>query len=326
MYRETLNTWEERAVVGSPIPPDLRHPRVSEVFTAGDQFLMFTGRGKRDDGSLFNHVEVRAPSGEIIDAIELDYEGYLNTTANDCAIVHRDDIARIYSPDATLVAVFSFKDLPEIQAMIGARKQYYRELGLPFGFSREDAITKNVTASLTHRLLAVTVIDSVFVYDFDGAVLAALSFPETHIEDWAYFVRFSLDGKSLYAGSHSGLVVRMDLQGTVLDTWRIGGRSPFRAVEVDGVLSGITRNFEPFRLFPGGDSYLGPSAHFPSGDLIGPYMVSSDAMVGRKEIAVFDLRSLTGYKVTLPQPRTAIYLVDDELVFETATKKFVLAR
>lgn len=317
---ETLETWPELEVAGSEIPPDRRHPRVTEIFTVGQQFLVFTGRGKRDDGSLFNHVEVRSACGEIVNKVELPWQGYLNSSGPDCAIAHQDEMARIYSPDATLEAVFSLKDLPEKGAVREVHNQMYRDQELPFSMSWADARPRLVTASLSRRLLALTVADHVFVYDFDGNVLVAASLPRktAYKDDWVDFVRFSQEG-TLYVGGHSGIFVEVGLQGVVLETWRLG-HAPWTAVEIEGGLAGITRGDMAFRLEPQGRVHLESRTAHPVGDRIGPYMVSSE----RNKIAVFDFRSLSGFRVTLPQPRTAMYLESGRLVFETATKKFTL--
>lgn len=317
---ETVEAWPEFEVVGTAVPKEYRHPRVSEGFTVGDQLLLFTGRGKQDDGTPFNHVEVRSASGEIINKVELPWQGYFNASAADCVIAHQDEIARIYSPDAVLEAVFSFRDLPEISTVRDVHNQYFRDQELPFSLTRKDASPRFVTASLTRRLLAVTVADHVFVYNFEGSVLVATSLPRRAAfkDDWVDFVRFSREG-TLYIGGHSGILVEIDLDGVVLDTWRIG-HAPWRAIEAGGGLSGITRSNTPFQAEPGGAVHLEVPAAQPVGDMIGAYMVSSE----RNKIAVFDFRSLTGFRVSLPQPRTAMYLEDGLLVFETATKKFTL--
>ncbi|MGP4032883.1 hypothetical protein [Pseudarthrobacter sp. 1C304] len=317
---ETLETWPELEVAGSVVPPDRRHPRVTKIFTVGQQFLVFTGRGKRDDGSPFNHVEVRSTCGEIINKVELPWQGYMNSSGPDCAIAYQDEIVRIYSPDATLEVAFSLKDLPEKGAVREAHNQLYREQDLPFSMTWADASPRLVTASLSHRLLALTVADHVFFYDFDGNVLMAASLPRKTVykDDCVDFVRFSRKG-TLYVGGHSGIFVEIDQSGVVLQTWRMG-QAPWTAIEIEGGLTGITRGDMPFRLEPQGRVHLESPVSLPVGDMIGPYMVSSE----RNKIAVFDFRSLSGFRVTLPQPRTAMYLEGGRLVFETATKKFSL--
>lgn len=324
LRQEELDTtygWEEREVVEAVIPKEQRHARQTETFTVGDRFLVFTGRGKRSDGTPFSHVEVRGVSGEVIDIVELPYQGYLNSPGDDCVIAYQDEIARIYSPDAILKAVFALKDLPEIRTVRDVHNQYFREQDLPFSRSLKDASPRLITASLSPRLLAVTILDHVFVYDFDGNVLLAKSLPRTtKREDWVYFLRFSREGKSLFIGGYSGLVVEIDLHGVVLETWRLGGDVPYKVVELEGLLSGTTREGAAFRLEHGGKVHFEGPGLVPIGDVIGRYMVSAE----RNKIAVFDLGSLSGFRVTLPQPRTAMYSENGQLAFETATKKYVL--
>jgi hypothetical protein len=73
--------------------------------------------------------------------------------------------------------VFSLRDLPEISTVRDVHNQYFRDQELPFSRTRKDASPRFITASLTHRLLAVTVTDHVFVYNFEGSVLAATVLP-----------------------------------------------------------------------------------------------------------------------------------------------------
>ncbi|MDQ0147607.1 hypothetical protein [Pseudarthrobacter niigatensis] len=317
-----LDGWTTATPAGTPLAKALQRTRTAEPLSAGANTWLQTGFGKRADGSRYFPTEVIGPDGSVLDAVDLEPGRFRSDPQGDCVVsVDSDVIARIYSLDARLVAAFDMGSSPEVLDVM--RKFGDRSL-------QPSSAVRSVHASIAQGLLVVSVIDHVFVYKFDGEVVAALRLNEAVREhlyegvsvgsssrpDWAYFVQLAAGGDDVFIGAYSGLLLKMKFNGDLTRSWNMD-QAPMLLRETPGGIAGLVG----MRFFQanGGEPVEYKQAEFNQiPEVIGKHVL----LKTRKTCAVFDLESFQGWKVDLPEARRAAYLVNGGLVMETTKSRY----
>lgn len=308
----------------TPVPKELRRTRKSESVSVGNRtWLQGVTVNKRTDGSLYVPTAVLNPDGSPGAIVDLDYYARLRSNPQgDCGIsIDRDSVARIYTPDAEQVLALSLFATPEVRRTLRS----FGDRGL-----KTSAAIRSVHASLATERLVVSVINKVFVYSFDGDVIAAFHLDDERTSevygsvqassskpDWAYLVQLAADGQGLYIGAYSGLLLHLSFTGELLDSWVLP-RVPRVLREYD---EGIAGGSDSFFFRAGRGSGEADCTFIDAGglsQLLGNHVL----MDTRTACAVFDLDRFEGSIIALPKPRTAAYIANGSLVMETATSRF----
>lgn len=317
-----LDEWPTAALTGTPIAKASQRTRTAEGLSAGANSWLQTGFGKRADGSRYVPTEVIGPDGTLLDTVDLEPGRLRSDPQGDCVVsVDRDVNVRIYTPDAQLAAAIGLGLCPEVRDVM--RKFGDRSL-------QPSSAVRSVHASIARGLLAVSVIDHVFVYTFDGEVVAAFSLNEAVQEhlyegvaigsssrpDWAYFVQLAADGDEVFIGAYSGLLLKMNFNGDLIASWNLD-QAPMLLRETPGGIAGLVG----LRLFQANE---GGPVEFQQADFRDlPEVIGQHVLLKTwKTSAVFDLESFQGWKVELPEARRAAYLVDGGLVIETTKSRY----
>lgn len=317
-----LDRWPVGTPTETPLPTGSRRTRKSRAVSAGDKVWLQTGYGKRADGWHYVPTEVIEQDGARGLSKDLDYGMLRSNPQGDCIVSQRDVDFRIYTPDAELVMALNLASTPEVRETI----RQFGEKGL-----QPSSAVRSVHASLATGLLAVNVIDRVFVYSFSGDVVAAFRLEEivkeeerfgplivtaSPREDWAYFVQLARDGEGLYVGAHTGLLLHLSFSGDLIQSWSLNA-APLVLRETATGIAGLTgTNF--FQAGHGGPVRYTATDYRALSQVVGNYVVLDT----RKTSGVFDLDSFEGQKVELRKPLTAAYLANGKLVMETAASLY----
>jgi hypothetical protein len=317
-----LDRWPVGTPTETPLPTGSRRTRKSESVSAGDKVWLQTGYGKRADGWHYVPTEVIERDGSRGLSKDLDYGMLRSNPQGDCIVSQRDVDFRIYTPDAELLMALNLASTPEVRETI----RHFGEKGL-----QPSSAVRSVHASLATALLAVNVIDRVFVYSFSGDVVAAFRLEEivkeeerfgplvittNPREDWAYFVQLARDGEGLYVGAHSGLLLHLSLSGDLIRSWSLN-TAPLVLRETATGIAGLARD----GFFQAGHG--GPVRYKAADYESLPRVIGSHVLLDtRKASGVFDLESFEGQKIELHKPRTAAYLANGKLVMETAASLY----
>lgn len=317
-----LDRWPVGTPTETPLPTGSRRTRKSESVSAGGKVWLQTGYGKRADGWHYVPTEVIEQDGSRGLSKDLDYGMLRSNPQGDCIVSQRDVDFRIYTPDAELVMSLNLASTPEVRETI----RQFGEKGL-----QPSSAVRSVHASLATGLLAVSVIDRVFVYSFSGDVVAAFRLDEivkeeerfglflvttSPREDWAYFVQLARDGEGLYVGAHSGLLLHLSFSGDLIQSWSLNA-APLVLRETATGIAGLTRDGF-FQSCHGGPVRYTEADYESLPRVLGSHVLLDT----RKTSGVFDLDSLEGQKVELRKPRTAAYLAHGKLVMETAASLY----
>lgn len=320
----SFDIWPLAAPEETPVPKELRRTRKSEPVSVGNKtWLQGVTINKRADGSPYVPTAVINPDGSPGPTADLDYYAQLRSNPQgDCGIsFDRDSVVRIYTPDAEQVLALSLFATPEVRDTV--RSFGDRDL-------KTSSAIRSVHASLATERFVVSVINRVFVYSFDGDVIAAFHLDDERASevygslaissskpDWAYLVQLAADGQGLYIGAYSGLLLHLSFAGEFIDSWVL----PFvpRVLrESDESVSGAYDSFF-FRAIRGSEE---ADCKFIDTDAIPRLLGRHILMDTRTACGVFDLDRFEGRKVALPKARTAAYIANGRLVMETATGRF----
>lgn len=317
-----FDEWPTAAMTRTPIAKASQRTRTAEVLSVGANSWLQTGFGKRPDGSRYVPTEIIGPDGTLLDRVDLVPGRLRSDPQGDCVVsVDRDLNVRIYAPDAQLAAVFGLGSCPEVRDVI--RRFGDRSL-------QASSAVRSVHASMARGLLAVTVIDYVFVYTFDGEVVAALRLNEAVKEhlyegvaigsssrpDWAYFVQLAAGVDEVFVGAYSGLLLKMDFNGDLIASWSLD-QSPMLLRETPAGVAGLVGT--KFFRATGGEPIAYQQAEFHDiPEVIGAHVFLNT----RTTSAVFDLESFQGWKIELSEPRRAALQVDGRLVIETTKSRY----
>jgi hypothetical protein len=321
-------SWEEAQTLESYLEPAERHTRNHEAFSIDECQWLADQPGKRANGMAYRPIEIRDINGHITAKIEIDGEGQLESDyGGGCMALcdWKNLWIRLFSPAGEPSASFSLLRSPELRRILAERG----DRGMP-----PKAALRSWSASLNDGLLAIAVIDSVFVYGFDGSVHGGIRLPKiveeyqisdsrfsasTSHDDWVYFVQLARDGLSVFVGGYSGRLLQLTLDGRILNAWNVG-HAPQKLRETARGLAGWNGSYF-FRI----DSRQGVEFSTPFvgafPESIGPFI-----MLGkRNDFGIFHLETFTGRRVRLPKAKTALYVRGQELIAETATKAFVIS-
>lgn len=320
----SFDHWPVATAKEAPVPKDLRRTRKSESVSVGKTtWLQGVTVNKRTDGSIYTPTQVIKPDGTTGPAVDLDYYGMLRSNPQgDCGIsIDRDSVVRIYTPDAEQVHAFSLFATPEVRATIRS----FGDKGL-----KTTSAIRSVHASLAAERLVISVINKVFVYSFDGEVIAAFHLDDERTSeayefvdvssskaDWAYFVQLAADGQGLYIGAYSGLLLHLSFSGELIDSWVLPW-APRVLRETDEGVSGLC---DPYFFRADRGSGDADCLIVDSGGL--PQLLGSHVLLDTWTASgIFDLDTFEGRTVALPKSRTAAYTANGGLVMETATSRF----
>lgn len=316
----SFDNWPLAAPKETPVPKESRRTRKSESVSAGNKtWLQGVMVNKRTDGSLYLPTAVINPDGSPGPTVDFDYNARLRSNPQgDCGIsIDRDSVVRIYTTDAEQVLALSLFATPEVRGTV--RSFGDRDL-------KTTSAIRSVHASLATERLVVSVINKVFVYSFDGDVIAAFHLDDERTSrvydvievssskpDWAYFVQLATDGQGLYVGAYSGLLLHLSFSGDLIDSWVLPF-SPTVLRETDEGISGASDSFFFRASRDSGDVQClfvdtGGASRIVGGSLILDTWTAS---------GFFDLDGFEGRTVQLPKPRTAAYVANGRLVMETA--------
>lgn len=311
----SFDEWPLAAPEETPVPKELRRTRKSTSVSAGNKiWLQGVTVSKRTDGSNYTPTVVINPDGSYGPTVDLDYYARLRSNPQgDCGIsIDRDSVMRIYGSDAEQVHAFSLFATPEVRGAI--RSFGERDL-------KTTSAIRSVHASLAAERFVVSVINKVFVYSFDGDVVAAFHLDDDETSpfggskpDWAYFVQLAADGQGLYVGAYSGMLLHLSFSGELIDSWVLPWAPRVLRETSDGISGSDSGSFF-FRAGRGSGEVecqfvsIGGDSQLVGGKVLLDTWTSS---------GVFDLDSFEGRKVELPKPRTAAYVANGRLVMETA--------
>ena len=314
---QSLDDWPLAVSEEVLVPKESRRTRKSQTASAGNKnWLQGVTINRRADGSRYTTAAVINPDGSPGPTFDLPDGWVRSNPQGDCGIsVGRDWDVRIYTSDAEQVLALSLSATPEVTATIRSFGDKYLEA---------KAAIRSVHASQTAERLVVSVINKVFVYSFDGDVIAAFQLDDaitSHLgikssrPDWAYFVQLAADGRGLYIGAHSGLLLHVSFGGELMDSWVLPS-APRVLRETEEGISGSSDSFL-FRASRGSEDAHCLFIPFSASQLVGSKVILDTRTTSR----FFDLEDFVGWNVELPKPRTAVYIANGDLVMETATSR-----
>lgn len=319
----SFDQWPPATPEETKLPKENRRTRKSTSVSVGDKtWLQDVAVSKRTDGSYYTPIVVINADGSHGPTVDFGSYGRLRSSPQgDCGIFvnYHDLVVRIRTADANEAFAFSLFATPEVSETVRG----FGERGL-----KASTAIRSVHASLAAERFVVSVINKVFVYTFDGDVIAAFHLDDERSSktygsqtvssskpDWAYFVQLAVDGQGLYVGAYSGLLLHLSFTGEIIDSWILPGVPEVLRETSDGI-SGTNEGSFFFRAGRGSGEVecqfvdIGGAGCQLVGDMV---LLDSWTSSG-----VFDLEGFEGRTVKLPKPRTAAYIANGRLVMETA--------
>ncbi|WP_156386223.1 hypothetical protein [Arthrobacter sp. Soil764] len=317
-----MESWPVASRVEAPLPKGSQRTRTAEAVSAGGNVWLQTGFSTRADRTRYVPTEIIGPDGARVGAVELDWGRLRADPHGDCVVSVDSEVnVRIYTTDGRQVAAFSLASAPEVREVMRA----FGERGM-----KPSSAVRSVHASIAQRLLAISVIDHVFVYTFAGEVVAAFRLNEETKEhsfqgvavsgmsrpDWAYFIQLAVGGEGLFIGAYSGLLMHITFSGDLIASWNLDA-SPQILQQTAGGVAGLAGE-KFFQANEGETVNYQPADYYDRPQVVGSHVLLNT----RKTSGVFDLESFTGQTVELPKPRRAAYLVNGGLVIETSDTRY----
>ncbi|MGP9728274.1 hypothetical protein ACT3UD_14195 [Glutamicibacter sp. 287] len=327
---QSFKNWPLARFEESKVPKGYRITRKSITASVGNSsWLRTVFPSKRTDGSLYFPTFIIDSNGSYGPATELPQGGFRSNPQGDCLISEgKDAVIRLYNTEAKQTLALRLAETPEV-----------REAILKFNAAGDlsaDSAIKSVHASLLARRLVISAVNNVFVYTFTGEVVASFQLDhnrtkqilDSHVSlwtqiDWAYFVQLSADGKGIYIGAYSGLLLFVSFSGELLDSWVLPG-APTYLRETNEGISGFSQSREFFYQASRGSGEV-QCKFFKATrlvQLIGKHVIFENRIMS----GLFDLENFMGWTVELPKPMTAIYEINGQLVIETATTRYNFQR